>query len=72
MAFEDASWWYARSEGHKLGQIRLVPTKQWVQKKEGHGYGALSNTRSTSVKVNYTGYTAVAVKLQVDSQCPLP
>ena len=55
-----------------VGGMKLVPTKQWGQKKDGHAHGALSNAHSTSVEVNYTAYTAAASKLQVDSHCPHP
>ena len=70
MASEQTARWYARSEGHKLKQIRLIRTKRWGQKEEGCAYGALSNAHGTSVELNYSAYTAVVAKLQVDSQCP--
>ena len=66
MTSEQAAWWYAQSERHKVGQIKLVPTKWQGWKKEVHAHSILSNAHSTSVEVNYTAYAAVVVKLQVD------
>ena len=56
VASEHAARWYTQSEGHIIGQIRLVPAKWGGQKKEEHAHGALSNTRSTSVELNYTTF----------------
>ena len=69
---EYTAQWYARSEGCKLGHIRLVSAKWQGWKKEGLAHGALSNACGTSIEVDYSAYTAAAVKLWVDNHCPHP
>ena len=71
MASEHAAWWYARSEGFKLGQIILVPTKVGLKEKRAT-HSALNNAYGTSVEVDYSAYTSVAGKTTGRQSMSLP